>query len=458
LDALKARIKDPTVRKWADGLKPKSHTKLHSFILYWEWARKREEKDAKTEKMKTVGYWLTAQEMLTDHWRCLQSKDPEETYKHLEIVKAYVKGKGTSPSDRKIAMSSIRAFYRAHKRPLQELDSTEMEDVFEPTAIDQERSRELARPLTTAEVAMLVRSAKMPYRAVFLVMFQAGMDAAALEQFSGHLWSDKRNFDAKDLDRPGPAKIGGLIRTKTMGRRAARGGDIDVYYTFISQDGKMHLKQWLNERQTMLRKAGLKDSPYLFLNWRRGGRQKFSSELTPVSGNTIGKTITERLKRLGLIQTPEKTKRSSRTRYYFHGHELRDCFKSQCSPAGVSVIASEFFMGHSIDRLGYDKSPHGDEGFDFFRSEYKKVTQNLDIISYPPTAEGKFQRKETLAAINRQNLLLDGVPRKVVDELTDEQLASMTPEEMRRLIRTGGKDSHSKGRLMETVGNTDSRR
>ena len=450
LDALKARIDDPIIRKWADTLKPKSHTKLHSFILYWEWAKKRTEKDPKTGKMRKAGYWSTAQEMLSDHWRCLQSKQPERTYTHLEIVKKYVKSKGTSPSDRKIAMSSIRAFYRAHKRPLQELDSTEMEDTFEPTAIDQERSRELARSLTTAEVAMLIRAAKMPYKAVFMTMFQGAMDAAAIEQFSDGLWRDKRNFDVKDLDRPGPAKIGSLIRTKTMGRQAARGGDIDVYYTFLSEDGKTYLKQWLRERQAMLEEAGLSESQYLFLNWRRGGRQKFNSGLAPVSGNTIGKTLTELLKRLDLIQAPEKAKRSSRTRYYFHGHELRDCFKSQCSPAGVSAIASEFFMGHSIDHLGYDKSPYSDEGFNFFRGEYKKVTQSLDIISYPPTAEGKFQRKETLATINRQNLLLDGVPRKVVEGYTDEHLATMTPEEMRRLIRSGGNDSQSS---TETDGN-----
>ena len=68
-------------------------------------------------------------------------------------------------------MSAIRAFYRAHKRPLQELDSTEMEEIFEPTAVDQERSRNLARPLTTAEVAILIRAAKMPYHAIFMMMF-----------------------------------------------------------------------------------------------------------------------------------------------------------------------------------------------------------------------------------------------------------------------------------------------
>ena len=66
----------------------------------------------------------------------------------------------------------------------------------------------------------------------------------------------------------------------------------------------------------MLQQAGLTDSPCLFLNWRSGGRQKFHSDLAPVSGNIIGKTITDLLKRLGLIHSPGKAKRSSRVRYY----------------------------------------------------------------------------------------------------------------------------------------------
>jgi hypothetical protein len=67
LDALKAKIDDPAIRKWADSFKPKSRTKLHAFLKFWQWAKRRTEKHKKTRKEKTVGYWNSAQEMLSDH-------------------------------------------------------------------------------------------------------------------------------------------------------------------------------------------------------------------------------------------------------------------------------------------------------------------------------------------------------------------------------------------------------
>jgi hypothetical protein len=43
-------------------------------------------------------------------------------------------------------------------------------------------------------------------------------------------------------------------------------------HTFIAEDGKRLLKEWLTERESMLEKAGLEDSDYFFLNWRRKSR------------------------------------------------------------------------------------------------------------------------------------------------------------------------------------------
>jgi len=40
-----------------------------------------------------------------------------------------------------------------------------------------------------------------------------------------------------------------------------------------------------------------------------------------------------------------------------HGHEFRDTFKTTCKVAGVDGAVAEFFIGHRIDPLGYDKSP-----------------------------------------------------------------------------------------------------
>ena len=76
----------------------------------------------------------------------------------------------------------------------------------------------------------------------------------------------------------------------------------------------------------------------------------------------------------------------------------------------MALLSDKF--GHDIDKLGYDKSPHDPNYFDFYRSEYRKVTRSVDILSNPPTPEGKSQKKETLAAINGQHALLSYVPQE----------------------------------------------
>jgi hypothetical protein len=435
IETIKKKIDDPKIREWADSLQSYQTSKLLYFLQFWAWAKKRRVKG------KFAG-WVTAKEMLDDYTKCKKSGEPEDEFKHLNIAKEFVKSKGTSPSDRMNAMSAIKAFYRKFDRPLQDLDSAGMMEVYSPTSVDAQRSAALTRQLTPVDIATLVRGAKKPYGAIFLIMFEGALDSSGFVQFNSHLWREPDNFDLKALDSAGPVKINGIVRSKTSYRKGSRGGDITVYYTYIGEDAKMKIKEWLAIRREMLAQAGLKKAfPYLFFNWRRGGRQKLHSSLAPITGPVLRKNLTETAKRLGLIHPPPKRERSSRTRYYFHGHEMRDCFGSMCTPAGVDKVAREFFMGHDIDRLKYDKSPYNPQYFGFYKSEYRKLMRSLDILSNPPTVEGRFQPKETLAAINRQNLLINRVPREVVDGYTDEQLASMTVEEMRRLIRSGGKDT-----------------
>jgi hypothetical protein len=47
----------------------------------------------------------------------------------------------------------------------------------------------------------------------------------------------------------------------------------------------------------------------------------------------------------------------------------------------VNQVTSEFFLGHTIDKLGYDKSPRYDE--EWFKREYMKVEPYLNLISNP---------------------------------------------------------------------------
>jgi len=94
LDALKAKITDPVVRKWADTLKSKSRTKLFTFLQFWDWSREVRVKDPKTGEER-VGYWQSGEELLADYDRCaLPATTPEEKFRHLRIAMEFVKNKG----------------------------------------------------------------------------------------------------------------------------------------------------------------------------------------------------------------------------------------------------------------------------------------------------------------------------------------------------------------------------
>lgn len=43
-------------------------------------------------------------------------------------------------------------------------------------------------------------------------------------------------------------------------------------------------------------------------------------------------------------------------RYCIHGNEFKDTFKTTCKTAEVGGAVSEFFIGHSIDPMDYDRS------------------------------------------------------------------------------------------------------
>jgi len=98
-------------------------------------------------------------------------------------------------------------------------------------------------------------------------------------------------------------------------------------------------------------------------------------EWVPLRGELVSNMITIVAKKIGLIR------QNGLNRYHVHAHEFRDLFKSLCTLSGVDPIASEFFLGHEIDKLGYDKSPKYDK--EWFRNEYRKVVPKLNILSNP---------------------------------------------------------------------------
>jgi len=375
-------IEEDCVRRWAEDLNPATAKNyVYYFLRYLEWVRSRR-------------YWRSAKAMLEEYGEL----DQKEQFRHLDVVKRYVKSKGTGSSDRLNTWCAVRSFYEYHRAALPKLPRNEASRVFKPNESDKRRALELA-PLRLEELRELAMSMRQPYKAILMVIFQGAMGLAEFAQFDENAWHNV----VESLEKPGPIRVD-LYRSKTS-RTSIR-----KYYTFISDDAKALIKQWLQIRPKD------KDLKHLFVTFNKN-----TGKWVPVTSPRIGSAITKAAKRTGLV------KENGLQRYHIHAHEVRDLFKSLCTLSGVNQVASELFLGHVVDKLGYDKSPEYDE--EWFRNEYRKVEPHINVISNPKGLKGDQDLK---LAFKRELLLVAGYNQKEIDAMS---LTAISDEDLNAKIR-----------------------
>ena len=294
---------------------------------------------------------------------------------HLNTLVEYCQGDTFSESSletRKKNFKDVVSFYRAHFITLPKARINGEHQLRVRTEITASKFIDFAK--TVLLKARLTPKA----RAVILTMLQSGMDASTLAevfnifgypQLVDHFETD--DFRSWDLRRC-PVRID-LLRPKSMYR----------YYTFLDVDAVDALKDWLERRQS---RTG---SP-INIHRPRGPSDLPASEpiFTKRDGNAItasnvGEIFRDSGKKAGVnnIPTERPTEfKGASNRYPFHSHEVRDTMITLARSAKADVSAVNFFVGHSIDKLKYDKSPWDSE--EYFRSEYLKVARPwLNIVS-----------------------------------------------------------------------------
>ena len=362
------KIEEDCIREWARDLKPTTaRTYVYYFLKYLGWVKKK-------------GYWSTAKEMIED----CKNGNRERQYKHLDVFLEYIKSLSTGIKDKRNRYMAVKSFYEYHRADLPKPSKVEINRAFSPSELDKKRAIVLSRPLTIEEVKRIIVHAPQPYKAAFMVCFQGALGQSEYNQFNEFVW--KSVIDQLDSDEP--IKIN-LIREKISRQ------DIKDYYSFIGKDGKELIRDWLKEKLEW--KEGLKEElrrafeeveeKYLFIVFNRVKRK-----YVPLTGRLLSNMLTKIAKRLELI------KENGVNRYHIHLHEFRDLFKSICTLRGVHVVASEFFLGHVIDKLGYDKSPKYDE--EFFKNEYKKIEGDLNVITGFTTVK---EVKEDVLDLQKEN-------------------------------------------------------
>jgi len=387
------RIEEECVRRWAGDLDPTTAKNyVYYFLGYLDW-------------VKSQGYWRSAEAMLKDCARL----DEQERFKHVDALKAYVKSKRTGTVDKRNTWFAVRSFYEYHRSPLPKIPRNESSRLFKPSEADKRRVLELA-PLRLEEVRQLIMNVSQPYRSALIVMFQGAMGLAEFTEFNQSAWHKV----AQDLENPGPIRVD-LYRAKTSR------GRVKKYYTFIGEDAKSLIKQWLQVRPEA------QEQEELFLTFNKN-----MGRWVPITSPLIGNAITKAAKRIGLI------KENGLNRYHVHAHELRDLFKSLCTLSGVNQVASEFFLGHTVDKLGYDKSPEYDE--EWFRNEYRKVEPMFNVISNPKGFKGDEELK---LAFKKELLLVAGYSKEEVESMniammSDEEIRAKTREKLLGMMANNG--------------------
>jgi len=321
------------------------------------------------------------------------------SYRFVDLAYEWLDRSGIMVSTKRSQMGIVRGLFIVNRCPL---------------PVDRHRFRSDVAPvvgdLTVDELRQIIIASNVTYRPIFLVAFQGGCGPGELCYINVH--HADYVFDEVRKGRQ-------IIRLSLPGRKQSR--NIYPYYTFIGSDAIEALRQLFYSR-------GWKRDSVLFRN-ERG---------EPVSGACYQAYFRSVALKLGLIRrkTPacldcgsETVRKRSRAtgkdlvyyvcvscqrehqasdygrspkdygsiRYRMKTHEIRDLFRTEWhraqTYAGVDADCAEFFMGHSIDPLKYDKIMRDKK---YALEQYRKASPWLNILSENPRVVERTEVSEEL--------------------------------------------------------------
>lgn len=188
------------------------------------------------------------------------------------------------------------------------------------------------------------------YRAILLSMFQGGMGPAELIYWSENGLGSLREQLREEVR---------FIRIDLPGRKKSRNNRL--YYTFIGKDAQDVIKKWLETRPNV-------ENSHIFVT-------QFNN---PITYKAMQQYFHNKILTLGIIK---KKGSNSGNRYGINLHELRDLFRTRWEKSGAAGTAAEYFMGHVVDPLEYNKA-YRDETF--ARSHYRRAEPWLNILTQDP--------------------------------------------------------------------------
>jgi len=317
-----------TVRRWAGRIK---FSKSYAHVLrdFLEWVE-----EAHPELTR-----VTPDDLVE-----LQRQPPGgDQYHVLDLVQDYIRGKDLRYGTKNTYYKQLRSFFLHNRASLPRDPSFNIRGDTPP----------VNGGLSPEEVREALLSSNKLHRAVFLCMLQGALDLDMLTYWNLHGWTDLRTQLEEELD---PVRID-LPGRKNMKHRRP-------YYTFITSDAIKALRDYLPEPLPRRREA-------IFIN-------QVDRPVSKVGVADYWKRHLKRTANVEHITAEEAGGRPGTIRYGKNIHELRDTFKTLCSKSDMKYEVAEFFMGHTVDPLGYDKSSTDER---YYRRQYMEASEHLNILS-----------------------------------------------------------------------------
>jgi len=272
------------------------------------------------------------------------------------------------------------------------------------------------------------------YRAVFLMMFQAGMGEGELLRVNMHAWRSVLEALTKNI---------GVFKLVLPGRKKNR--NRKSFYTLLSTKGDWAeaFKSYMQSSAYPLRECLFRNSqgkPLMRHNIRRyfthraveaGVIKRFSPPCSKCKGETVrfrkGR-IGYKCRECGNVDWASKYGRYKFTnvRYGVNPHEIRDLFRSRWHVSKADGDTAEFMMGHDIDPNKYKKFMDLEPWFTV--QEYRKALKWLNVLSDEPD---KISRLDVDAKLEAREAEVEALRREVADFRRLLQFLR-DPEKMRR--------------------------
>lgn len=312
---------------------------------------------------------------------------------------------------RRNILTTIRSFFVYH---LDELGYPK-ESTRRMAHVLKSSRRKVEKRLSLVELRQVAIKSSPMYRAVLKCMLASGMGEDEVVKFSDQGMEALREAMADPV-------ADGVIEVYLGARKVNVEGD---FYVYIGGGAYRELRTWLKVRQ------GLEER---FRDPRLRSRRRMKAKtfpesvfvtnmFTPLSGKGFYSYFTRKMEQLGFIQRDRNGTPGSR--YNKNPHQIRSLFRTQWSKSRVNPDVGEYFMGHVVDSLDYNKVADDTE---YRIAEYRKAVPYLDLDH--ERAFGKVDEDE----VESLSVQVRALEKQLKAEQTRSQEFSDLADQMRKVM------------------------